>query len=264
MNPLYRVWWRFLMDLRPMVRYMAERFPKATPWFVRLRSVLHIAIGNPIQTLGVAGSVWSWLSFGVEFRRAAAGLITLCVLIEVYHFVFFRSGGWLIGWREAWRLRRRWPQDWAIVAAKTSRVQAEVGTSKEPIASAVLRPIADHPKLSCLPQIEWPVVSWWVGPPPGRSLAALDDLATVLAANISHVSDVMVEYERENDSHGRLFMSFDDVLARPTTPSWGNQPAPLTPVDDLPDDSLDAAIRDLDDTTPGLPVFRVIDGEAGS
>ena len=141
----------------------------------------------------------------------------------------------MIGWREAWRFRRRWPNDWATVAAKTARVQAEVGTSKEPIASAVLRPVADHPKMSWLPRIEWPVVSWWVGPPPGRSLAALDELAVVLAANISRVSDVVVDYERENDSHGRLIVSFDDVLGRPSSPTWatGNRSDRSAPVDDL-------------------------------
>ena len=51
MNPIYRAWWRMLMDLRPLVRFSAERFPKLAPWTIRLRSALHLAIGNPIQTL---------------------------------------------------------------------------------------------------------------------------------------------------------------------------------------------------------------------
>ena len=229
MNPLYRVWWRFLMDLRPLVRFAAERFPKLAPWAVRARSVAHWLVGNPIQTLAAVDGLLVWRYFDVPLRWVLVAFGVVCVFVEVAHRVCFRSGCWFVAWRETWRLRRRWPGDWATVAAKTARVQAEVGTSKEPIASAVLRPIADHPKLSWLPRVEWPVVSWWVGPPPGRSLAALDELAVILAANISHVSDVVVEYERENDSHGRLIMSFDDVLARTSTPRWS---APVPTIGD--------------------------------
>ena len=56
MNPIYRGWWRLLMDLRPMVRYLAERFPKLAPWGVRLTGrVLHRLVGNPVQVLVVLG-----------------------------------------------------------------------------------------------------------------------------------------------------------------------------------------------------------------
>jgi len=208
----------------------------------------------------ILDGVLVWSMFEIEARWIAAGVVPVLVLMEIYHRVGFKTGGWLIGWREAWRIRRRWPNDWAIVAAKTPRVQAEVGTSKEPISSAVLRPIADHPRLSWLPWIEWPVVSWWVGPPPGRSLGALDELAVVLAANISHVADVVVEYERENDSHGRLIMSFDDVLAEPTAPAWSTDPT--GPTGPAPFDDLSAAIDELD-TATGYPALPVVDGDAG-
>ncbi|MEM9655618.1 MAG: hypothetical protein AAGA65_26265 [Actinomycetota bacterium] len=53
MNPLYRAWWRMLMDLRPLVRFLAERFPKLAPWTIRLRSTLHLAIGP-----GERGGLW--------------------------------------------------------------------------------------------------------------------------------------------------------------------------------------------------------------
>ena len=256
MHPLYRVWWRFLMDLRPMVRYFAERFPRFAPWGVRFRVVLHWLIGNPVQTaVGfVAGYAWSkdwlpgWWLLGL--------LVVVQVVISMYCRVRFRHGDWLIAWREAWRIRRRWPADWAVVAAKTARVQAEVGTSKEPIASAVLRPVADHPKLSCLPRLEWPVVSWWVGPPPGRSLESLDELTVILAANISHVSDVEVDYERENDSHGRLIVSFEDVLEHASTPPWQQTDEVVL----LGGDDTLESIRS--DEEPTYPPLRVVDGEA--
>ncbi len=266
MNPAYRVWWRVLMDLRPLVRFLGERFPRTAPWGLRLRSLAHLVVGNPLQTLAVVDGLWLWRAYDVPFRAVAAGIALVIVFVEVYHRLAYRTGGWLVGWREAWRIHRRWPADWAVVAAKTTRVQAEVGTSKEPIASAVLRPVADHPKMGWWPTIEWPVVTWWVGPPPGRSLAALDELAVVLAANISHVSDVYVEYERENDSYGRLTMTFDDVLAEPTTPDWtthGDGPdTGHTNGDD--GDGLDAALADLDRTIELPRHLRVIDGEAQS
>ena len=220
MHPLYRAWWQALMDLRPLVRFLAERFPKVAPWAIRLRSVGHVLIGNPLQTLVGVDALLLWHLAGWPARPLAIVVALVFVGLEVGHRASYRSGGWWIGWREAWRFRRRWPADWAGVAAKTVRVQAEVGTSKEPIASAVLRPVADHPKLSWWPRIEWPVVWWWVGPPPGRSLAALDELGAVLAANISRASDIEVDYERDNDSHGRLVVSFADILGEPSTPAW--------------------------------------------
>ena len=177
------------MDLRPVVRFLAERFPRLAPWAIRLRSGLHIATGNPIQTLAGIDAVLLWLVVGWPFRWVGSAFVVICVVAEMAHRLGLRHGLWLSAWREAWRFRRRWPADWAGIAAKTTRVQAEVGTSKEPIASAVLRPVADHPKMSWWPRIEWPVVSWWVGPPPGRSLTALDELTTILAANISRADD---------------------------------------------------------------------------
>ena len=260
MNPAYRAWWRFLMDLRPMLRFFAERFPRLAPWAVRIRAVLHWLVGNPIQTVAAsaAGYVW-WL--GLLPGSWFVGLVLVVqALVSTYCRVRFRRGGWLIAWREAWRIRRRWPADWAMVAAKTSRVQAEVGTSKEPIASAVLRPVADHPKLSWLPRMEWPVVSWWVGPPPGRSLEALDELTVILAANISHVSDIEVDYERENDSHGRLIMSFEDVLEKPSSPPWQDTDDKiLLGADNGPGAGVTELVGDRD---PAYPPLRVVDGEA--
>ena len=251
------------MDLRPLVRYLAERLPKVAPSAVRFRILLHLVVGNPLQALVVLAGLHVWWSHDISFRWVLAMVAALWLLLELHHRLTFTSGGLLVGWREAWRIRRRWPSDWAAVAAKTARVQAEVGTSREPVVSAVLRPVADHPKMSWLPQIEWPVVSWWVGPPPGRSLAALDELTTVLAANISHASDVRAEYDRENDSHGRLIVSFDDVLARPSSPGWRPRTVETVPVDEL-GDGLGAAIDFFDrDEQPTFPPLRVIEGEAG-
>ncbi len=257
MHPLYRAWWRALMDLRPLVRYLAERFPKVAPLAVRLRSVLHALVGNPLQALAAVDAVLLWHVFDLPGRWLLVGFVLVCLFLEVAHRRGFRSGSWLTGWREGWRFRRRWPGDWAGVAAKTTRVQAEVGTSKEPIASAVLRPVADHPKMGWWPRIEWPVVSWWIGPPPGRSLAALDELAVVLAANISRAADVYVEYERENDSHGRLIVSFDEVLDRPSSPTWTTTGGSNDK--GLDADGFDAAIEEFDHTS--RPTLRVIDGE---
>ena len=226
---MYRVWWRCLMDLRPVVRYSAERFPRLAPSAVRLRSLLHLLAGNPIQVVA-AIYVVAFVRLGLRFRWAFVLWLAVWMLVELGHQVALSRAGraevlWLVGWREAWRVRRRWPADWASAAAKTARVQAEVGTSKEPIASARLRPVADHPKLSWFPRIEWPVVSWWAGPPPGRSFTALDEMTTVLAANISHCIDVEIDYERPTDSWGRLVVTFDDPLDRGHDRSW--QPAPV-------------------------------------
>ena len=255
MNPLYRAWWRALMDLRPLLRFVAERFPKLAPWAIRARSLVHLLVGNPIQTLTGVDALLLWLMLAWPARPLLVGFVLVVIIVEIAHRVFYRSGCWLIGWREAWRFRRRWPSDWAGVAAKTVRVQAEVGTSKEPIASAVLRPVADHPKLSWWPRIEWPVVSWWVGPPPGRSFHSLDELTTILAANVSRAADIHLEYERETDSAGRLIVSFDEVLDRPSSPTWATSHGH----DQGDDDATILAAEFEQDTARHL---RLIDGEA--
>jgi hypothetical protein len=245
------------MDLRPLVRYLAERFPKLAPWAIRGRSAAHLLVGNPIQALAGFDALLLWWVLRWPGRPLLAGFVLVVLVVEVTHRLFYRSGCWLIGWREAWRFRRRWPGDWAGVAAKTVRVQAEVGTSKEPIASAVLRPVADHPKLSWWPRIEWPVVSWWVGPPPGRSFHSLGELTTILAANVSRAEDIHLEYERETDSAGRLIVSFDEVLDRPSSPSWTTGRGADVQGDD---DSKVSAEEFEQETARHL---RLIDGEAG-
>ena len=166
----YTWWWRLFGDTRPLVRYLAERFPRWAAPAVRVRTIGHLVAGNPLQMLtGIlavvaAAEIGFWCGYSV-------GVAIWAVTEVVLHVAHGRGGHrallWIAGWREAWRVRRRWPADWAIVAAKTSRVQAEVGSSKEPVAPARLRPIADHPKMSWWPRIDWPVASWWVGPPPG-------------------------------------------------------------------------------------------------
>ncbi len=231
MSTIYRIWWRCLMDLRPLVRYLAERFPHLAAPAVRTRTVAHFIVGNPLQAMAsIYGLVvWSTAGFGWGF----VAWLTAAVAIEAVLQVVRARGGhavlvWIVGWREAWRVRRRWPSDWAAVAAKTSRVQAEVGTSREPVASARLRPIADHPKMSWWPRVEWPVVSWWVGPPPGRSFISLEEVVGQLAANISHCIDVAVDFNRESDSYARLVVTFADPLSQIT------EPAPQPVDDDLP------------------------------
>jgi hypothetical protein len=264
MHPVYRAWWRALMDLRPTVRFLAERFPKLAPWGIRARWAAHLAVGNPIQSLAGFDAVMLWHHGALTFWWALGLLVGVCGFAEIGHRMAYRSGGLVVGWREAWRFRRKFPAEWAGIAAKTTRVQAEVGTSKEPIASAVLRPVADHPKLSWWPRISWPVVSWWVGPPPGRSFSSLDELTTVLAANVSRAADIYLDYERENDSHGRLVVAFGNVLAEPSSPTWTTAPAGPVPVDDgdgVVVDDFDAALDAFDSEQP---VLRVVDGEATS
>ncbi len=121
MNPMYRAWWRALMDLRPLLRFLAERLPKLVPWTIRARSLAHLFVGNPIQTLAGLDAASLGLVLGWPARPLLIGFIGVVFVVEITHRVFYRSRCWLIGWREAWRFRRRWPSDWAGVAAKTAR-----------------------------------------------------------------------------------------------------------------------------------------------
>jgi hypothetical protein len=54
----------------------------------------------------------------------------------------------------------------------------------------------------------------------------LAELSTILAANLPRAVDVAVEYQRDQDSYGRLIVSFADVLSQPTIPEWALTPGP--------------------------------------
>lgn len=218
------------MDLRPVVRYLAER-----PWVprksaVQARVVAHLLVGNPHQLIIGCYGLAVWDAYG-SFPAGFLAWASMAVAAElVLQFVRMRGTSatllMLVGWREAWRVRRRWPSDWAVVAAKTITVQAEVGTSEEPKAPP-FRPICDHPKMSWIPEINWPVIRWWVGPPPGRSFQALEATTSILAANISHCQQIRVEFDRASDSHGRLIMIFDPLDSRPDwLPPINAEPGP--------------------------------------
>ncbi len=247
MNVAHRMWWRMLMDLRPFVRFLAERFPRFAPSAVRLRTVAHLVVGNPLHSLVIAACIWVWATGLLSVRVSAAVIAVVVLILEGLFRLGFESGrgGWLVGWREAWRLRRRLPAGWAEPAAKTRAVQAEVGTSKEPVASALLRPVVDHPKMGWWPTIRWPQVSWWVGPPPGRTFAQFDEVLDVLATNNPRTVAYELEYDRITDSFARLTVSFRSVLDQAVEPvetpvdaePWvpvvieGGQSDPVSPVD---------------------------------
>lgn len=258
-SPINEWWWQLLMDLRPKIRFFAERLPRLAIKAVRLRSVLHALAGNPTQVaISYVGAV---IGLATQSKVVVATSATLLIGSEIAHHVAFNRGGpkWLIGyvgWREAWRFRRRFPSLWAEAAAKTSKVQAEVGTSKEPIASARLRPIADHPKMSWMPTVRWPIVSWWIGPPPGRSFEVFEQLTTVLAANTPRCRNVVVDYADETSSYGRLHLSFADALEEPSLPSWAA--TSMQPGDEQP--SWDAEIERLDQ----IPSLRSVPTEEAS
>jgi hypothetical protein len=93
-------------------------------------------------------------------------------------------------------------------------------------------------------------------------LAALDELCVVLAANISRAADIAVDYERENDSHGRLIVTFADVLAQPSSPTWSTTNPPPAPIPDGLAAVLDDLENDQDDEPVELfPPLRMIPGE---
>ena len=257
MNVMYRMWWRALMDTRPLFRYLAERFPKAAPWAIRARTAAHICVGHPTPAVLTVLVLVAWRA-GLPFRPVVAVAVAVWLVVEAVHRWRFESGGdgWFVGWREAWRVHRRMPSLWADGAAKTTAVQAEVGTSKEPVASAKLRPIADHPKMGWWPTIECPQVSWWVGPPPGRTFDQFEAVLTVLATNYSRCIGMELDYQRATDSYARLTVSFGSVLdktiepettevdAKPWTPTVETEDSPtnvcdLHPKTDISEDETD-------------------------
>lgn len=253
-------WWYGLWRLRPVGRAVLARTGRAG-YAVMLRSAWHWVFANGL-TLSVKGALWavfSWcplpwcLAFDVTFYVSLAWAAVFQLL-----FVLATNGGaparllmrrklarLVFGWKLAWRFRSRWPMEWAIPANKTRTVQAEVGTTSE--ATVTIRPVFDAPKLSWWPKIEWPVITWWVSPPPGRTFAQFDAVLDVLASNIANVVDVSLDYERSSSSIGRMSVLFDDPLSMPILPpdhiteitESESQPSPLADVIDLRPHALD-------------------------
>jgi hypothetical protein len=199
-----------------------------------LRSGWHWVFGD-VFSIGFKVLLWAALSFS-PFQWDVGWDVALVVIV-VYWLVFtvlyqlatnggapariimrFRVARVVFGWRLAWRFRSRWPMEWAIPANKTKTVQAEVGTTSE--ATVTIRPVFDAPKLSWWPRIEWPMISWWVSPPPGRTFEQFDEVLDVLASNIANVVSIQLDYERSSSSIGRLSVLFDDPLAMPVLPVY--------------------------------------------
>ena len=94
MNPLYRVWWRFLMDLRPLVRFLAERLPKLAPWArpaPRRSSTGSSATRSRPSSSSTAPAALARLRLAGPLARSPSSLV-VCVLMEIYHRVGFRTG----------------------------------------------------------------------------------------------------------------------------------------------------------------------------
>ncbi len=211
---IHRVWWRVLIGFRPMGRYLCDRFKPLAVWVVFWRWFLHLVAGCPIVT---AVALIGLVVVDVPLLHWAGFTLLVAVWMGAGLAWAFDNGGprWvmrLVGRRLATRLRRRLPREWAEGAVKTVRVQAEVGTSSEPRSSTKLRPVLDHPPIGWFPTIEWPVVSWWIGPPPGRTMAAWEELAPVLASQLPHVENITVVYRNPSSSWARLVVLFANTM----------------------------------------------------
>lgn len=231
-------WWFGLWRLRPSGRLFVARTGLASA-AVGARSVWHWLFANAFTVglkLMLAAAGWygllPWPLSDVDVALVLIGTVT-AVSFGLYHLAI--SGGsvsaWLMswwvcrvvfGWKLGWSLRSRWPMEWAIAAAKTKPVQAEVGSTSE--AAVTIRPVFDAPKLSWWPQVEWPAISWWVSPPPGRTFEQFDAVLDVLASNIPNAVDIELDYERATSSIGRLSILFDDPLAEPIQPDFDTDP----------------------------------------
>ncbi len=223
MNPLHRFVWNVLMRRRRNLRFVAARLPWLAPWAVRARFIAHVLVGNlhlalALVLVGFTAPALAWTMTAAVFAVVVGGG-ELLLQLGFVGLVSFRGVSWLVGWREGWSTRAYLPAAWADGAAKTAAVQAEVGTNAEPTSSVRLRPIADHPKLSLIPLVEWPTVSFWVGPPPGRTFTALDEMADILTSHLPRCHSVTVEYVRETDSVGRISFTYADVLTDQGDPS---------------------------------------------
>jgi len=181
-----------------------------------------------------------WVSLAVLFQLATNGGAPSRVIMG------FRVARVVFGWRLGWRFRSRWPMSWAVSANKTKTVQAEVGTTSE--ATVMIRPVFDAPKMSWWPRIQWPMISWWVSPPPGRTFEQFEAVLDVLASNMANVEAIQLDYERTSSSVGRLSVLFDDALATPTLPEYHS------------DDDVFVAESDLVDTSDLRPLGPVRDG----
>lgn len=230
---LRRAWWFSLWGLRPVGRMFLAR----TGWAgvaVTLRNGWHWVFGN---VFSLSLKILLWVVFSMSPLPWDIGWDIALAFTAVYGLSFMllfqlaTNGGapsrWIMrfrvcrivfGWRLGWRFRARWPMEWTVASTKTRAVQAEVGTTAE--ATVTIRPVFDAPKLSWWPRIEWPAISWWVSPPPGRTFEQFDAMLDVLASNMANVVSVSLEYERSSSSIGRLTVLFDDPLAEPVLPAY--------------------------------------------
>ena len=229
MGPVRRWWWDALLGRRRHLQFFVERWPRWAGRLVRARAFAHFLVGNVHATAAMTGLAAA-VMFGASswWLMAAAAVWWLVAEVVLKAVLYVRTSQpavgvllWLVGWREGWSLRSVFPAVWAEVAHRTQAVQAEVGSAGggEPRPPGRLRPVGDHPKLSWLPQVVWPRVSFWCSPPPGRAFAAWEAVLAELAASFPKVDAIVLDYGASAASEGRVTFIFIDRLTETPGPA---------------------------------------------
>jgi len=221
--PLYRVWWPVLDITRLCARALVERW-RASPLFplaFGFRIVGHLLAANPWAALPLT---LLWL-VGVSRPIVLAGAVWMLAVEAGLRLLERRSRwvAWVLFARRGLGFRRRWPRRWDDYAGRTRRVQAETG--KEPSTPVRYRPIVDHPRISWpfLVNLDEGSVSFLVGPPPDRTFGDLAQALPALAAGLSWVESVELDYETARSSFGELRVFFADPLAKVQAASWDEE-----------------------------------------
>ena len=177
------------------------------------------------RLVGAAGFiVWLW----VGPSQLVLGLVLAALWAMEVGLVVSRLRGprpaALTLWRSAWRFHRQWPRVWADCAGKSREVQGFDGSRRGESRAGAVRPVVDHPRMPWRFWFRWPVITFRVGVAPGRTFAQFDRVVAAMAANMTWVHALELEYGTDRDSFALLHVALTDVLITPGRPTWIGQP----------------------------------------
>ena len=192
----------------------------AAVWLVSMDRHQTIAALIVIVSVGGLGRLtWSHGEVAPQALAIVVAMAWAWDLLLAVGWGRFRLHRW---WCE---LRRGLPMRYAIVAAKSTRIQGAID-GEEQLASGN-RPILDHPAVGRLARFEANTAVTYCTVPPGRNASALQDVLTSVAASFVRVVRMDLVFTDDFTTYGFLVVTFDSTTRPGPRPGRGRRIKPV-------------------------------------
>ncbi len=190
-----------------VITFLTKKYARTAQMVLAARWVGHVVAGRP------------WLVFAGWFTFTAGASTGVVMVVIAEALLMFVAPASFRRWRDAWAFRRRWPVLWA---SAQKRRPDDVAVGKH----GPVRPMTVCPRLPLwsgdgfYPRVTDVAALFVVKPASGQTLADVAQLGQVIAAQVSSISNVAVEFDTATQTSGRLLVTFVDVFETSEAPRW--------------------------------------------